>query len=374
MAFPSLACDTCDPMSGVGFVSSWTTQPGGRRGVAAVVLLAVMSCCPGALAQATDAELAVARQLFHESAVLESRGQWAEAAAKLERAIRIKDTPGLRYHLAYCFEKQDQLLRARREYARAGKMIEAGVDAPDVQALLGQARERLEAAIPTVLIEVEPRVERASLLVDGKTRERLGEAVPLDPGSYRIEVAAKGYRTWSLQLEVARADRRRFTARLEALPPPPKVADAPRPEAPPEQDAGAVRDWDGVMVASLAGGGAVAGALVFGVTSTVLSADAGARAESALAEIGEQVVEPDDQPCVNPPESTERACADLAAARGDQTLFRHAAIGGFVVAGVAAIGTAAALWWLWPGESTRDVALLASIGPHGASASVTLRF
>jgi hypothetical protein len=86
--------------------------------------------------EASAADRASARRLFEEATELESRREWSAATAKLGQALEIVETPGLRYHLAYCQEEQGLMVEALRNYERAQQMIAAGTKAPDVAELL----------------------------------------------------------------------------------------------------------------------------------------------------------------------------------------------------------------------------------------------
>src|SRR5690606_8548188 len=71
---------------------------------------ALLLVAPSAGAEPTATELAVARRLFREATQLEERQRWDLAAQKLREAIRIKETPGLRFHLAHCQENMGLLV------------------------------------------------------------------------------------------------------------------------------------------------------------------------------------------------------------------------------------------------------------------------
>src|SRR5262245_45898151 len=93
----------------------------------AVVAGALTVLCPvTALAEPTATELAVARRLFAEAVDLEHDERWELAASKLRDALAIKDTPGLRFHLAHCEEKRGHLVEAMLNYDRASELIAAG--------------------------------------------------------------------------------------------------------------------------------------------------------------------------------------------------------------------------------------------------------
>lgn len=157
---------------------------------------ACLSLCPTALAaEPTSTELAVARRLFQEATDFERRRSFPEAIAKLRDALEIKETPGLRFHLAHCEEKVGLLVEAMLDYERAADLLASGVRADDVEQLLGPARRALEARLPTLRIAVPGGLEQLRVSLNRRTVSRaiVDRAAPINPGSYRVEVAATGY-------------------------------------------------------------------------------------------------------------------------------------------------------------------------------------
>src|SRR5690349_9230742 len=91
--------------------------PAALRGGACALLLS--SLVTIARAEPSAAEIKTARQLFAEAESLRSKGDCRTAAEKLRLALQIKETPGLRFHLAHCEERLGQLVQADADYRRA---------------------------------------------------------------------------------------------------------------------------------------------------------------------------------------------------------------------------------------------------------------
>lgn len=102
-----------------------------------------------AYAAATPTEIAVARRLFAEAVELEEAADWLAAEARLREILRIKATPGVYYHLAFCMEKQESLVEASVNYSRARELIASGVLADEVERLLDGREASLRERIPT---------------------------------------------------------------------------------------------------------------------------------------------------------------------------------------------------------------------------------
>ena len=169
-------------------------------------------------AQPSATELAVARRLFEDAVRLEHESRWELAASKLRDALAVKDTPGLRFHLAHCEEQLGRLVEALISYDQARELIAAGAKAPDVEALLEPARSALEKRVPYLLLVAPAEVERLEVELDGKAvaRSVLGRPAPVNPASHRIVARAPGYKDYNEELQIAEGERR--TLQLDMIP------------------------------------------------------------------------------------------------------------------------------------------------------------
>lgn len=173
-----------------------------------------------ALAQEpTAAEIAVARKLFGEATELEGKKEWAEAEGKLREALKIKETPGLRYHLGYCLEQQSKLVAALVEYDRAAEMIDRGTKAPDVAELVGPARDGVKKRVSTVSLKMPKDLESAEVRIDGVVIKAalMDKAIPVDPGKRVVAVTSPGRQAFRRELEVGEAEAREIEVDLPRL-------------------------------------------------------------------------------------------------------------------------------------------------------------
>src|SRR5262245_13115898 len=74
-------------------------------------------------AEPTKTEVAVARQYFEQANAAERENRWADAIEDLNRAVAIKETAGLRYHLGFAKENMGMLVDAMLEYQRAAGLL-----------------------------------------------------------------------------------------------------------------------------------------------------------------------------------------------------------------------------------------------------------
>ncbi|HWA76181.1 MAG TPA: hypothetical protein VG937_27770 [Polyangiaceae bacterium] len=185
----------------------------------------LLAATPAECLAASATELAVARRLFEDAVRLEHESRWELAASKLRDALAVKDTPGLRFHLAHCEEQLGHLVEALINYDQARELIAAGAKAPDVEALLEPARSALEARIPTLLLVAPAEVEQLEVELDGKALARsvVGRPAPMNPAKHRVLARAPGYRDYDEEVLLIEGERRTVQLNMVRLP----VAAAP---------------------------------------------------------------------------------------------------------------------------------------------------
>ncbi len=170
-------------------------------------------------AEPTPAEIAVARRLFREATQLENEKKWDQAEAKLREAVAIKDTPGLRYHLAYSQEQQGKLVEALVDYDRADEMMQHGAAAADVGKMLGPARDSLRKRVPKIKLLLPKDLAGAVLEVDGErvSSTVMHQPIPVNPGKHVVRVSAPNRQTFQQTLPMAEGETREVKVTLRAL-------------------------------------------------------------------------------------------------------------------------------------------------------------
>ena len=349
--------------SGRCSAARWLKSPRRPR-VASWYALALLCVCSPALAEPNAEQLLRARELFHEAERLEGASRWHAAVLKLQEAISVKETPGLRYHLAFCQQRMGQLVQALGNYERAGALIAAGAEAPDVSDRLGAARADLEARIPTLTVRLSESSERLRVQIDDQalTASQLGRPVRLDPGTHHVRIDAVEHRPLALEVTLAERERQLVEPKLE-----PRVTPADR-SAPAQAllpDAGP----SPTRTVVLASGAAVTlAALGVGIGYSIARAGAERRAADARADL-DAYGGTDPSACYDPnDDQIAAACAELAEANRDGIRASDRATGGFVAAGILAAATAAT-WYFW---APRGTATSWAVG-GGPTAGVGLR-
>jgi len=333
----------------------------------------------------TPTELAVARRLFNEAEVLQKKERWDEAALKLREAIRIKETPGLRYHLAFCEERMGLLVEATIDYDRARELIEhGGVVAKDVEKMLPDAQKALSRRVPSIVIVPPASVTSVRASIDGRSLAPsvLGRPAPVNPGLHRVVVSADGYRDFVAEVTLTEGERRVVTAKLapERAEAPPSSAE-PATERQPEnrekhessEKSTPIPARTYVLVGEVA---VTAASLAVGVTFLI----AGSRADDRVARANDSVDRVARDNGVMPPvcsrtqtiADVQERCADLARAVNDRDRYELLSTIGFVGAGVGALATLGTFVF-WPAE-TKSVAITPYGGPSGFGLGARVAF
>lgn len=344
--------------------SHWLT--GSRWRSAATLVALQLTFAPAAKGAASAEERAVAADLFRQATEARESGEWQRCERQLERAIDIVETPGLRFHLAYCKEQQQRWVEALVDYRRAGELIANGEAASDVSELLPDAIRRLEVRLPRLELSLDPVPEGTELYLDGQRRstQLLGHAIPLDPGTRRVEVIADGYEVFAHQVTLLPSEHQTLevvlvpkeTDTLAAAP----MAGSPRETSDArEPTSSALSTKTYVMLAE-----AVVGAVGFGVgVAFSIRADDLEQSRATLAdELGAATA------CGDSPVPR---CERLSSLVDDVEEAQTIATAGYVT---GAVGAAAlvATWLLWP--ENEAVAVTISPSQQGLLTTMQVTF
>lgn len=156
------------------------------------VAVALALCATGLRADSPSSEqLETARKLFAEAERDQRAGHWVEALRKLLDVASIKETAGVRFHIASCQEQLGKLLDALESFRRAHRLAQ-GNRVDDVLQLVAPRIEGLRARVPTLTIRIQPRenIGAVTVMVDGTrmNQTRIGMPVDVDPGEHDVEV------------------------------------------------------------------------------------------------------------------------------------------------------------------------------------------
>lgn len=146
-------------------------------------------------AAAQDSDIERARTLFDEAGELERQGQWSAAQEKLRAAIRIRETPHLRYALGWALENDDKLLEAKVEYETAMRLASQKQGADDVARLASTRLAEVEKKTPLVQVRIPGGASAGvRVVVDGRAAPMKEDllTLPVNPGSRVIRIERPG--------------------------------------------------------------------------------------------------------------------------------------------------------------------------------------
>ena len=343
-----------------------------KKGTLAWICALLLGTSPLA-ADPISAEIVLARSLFAEARAAEEAKDWSLAASKLRDAIAIKETGGLRFHLAYCEEQQGLLVEALVDYERSDDLT-VGTN-EEFRTQLPAKREGLRRRIPTITLLAPPKPPNLTLTVDGHPMPAavIGKPIPLNPGRHTVAVSAAEHTTFTTQVSLSETDavvanavlsplpKRQMVSTLKPLPAavlgdpaPPTVPDVSTSTGPHARTYVLI----GEAVVALAAAGV-------GIGYTLRASSEDESADTALQGLGK-----DGCNHVNRPSNAQKCSAfeDASdAAKSDQLVARIAFIG----AGVAAASFVGTLI-LW--RPSAKVAIIPSLVPGRAELSVSAHF
>lgn len=298
-------------------------------------------------AEPPPTEIALARRLFADARTAEESKDWPTAASKLRDAISIKETSGLRFHLAYCEEQQGMLVEALIDYERAEDLSADKND--DFRAQIPARRTALQKRIPTVTLLFSRDPASAHLTIDGRSvaSASLGKPIPLNPGKHAFVVSTPGFVPFNTELSLSEGDAIVTNVVLTLESNGDAVSTLPTPPAGPPGSPGGGMGTGRVRTYVLVGEGALTlGALTLGIVYTLEGRADDEEAKNAKLRLPGATAEEKRYAC-SPPVKSPVVCADLAAAQDDGPRHRFIARLGFIGAGVGAAAFASTLV-LWP--------------------------
>ncbi len=339
-----------------------------KKGPLTCILAMVLGIAPAG-ADPISTEIVLARALFAEARAAEDAKDWRLAAAKLREAIAIKETGGLRFHLAYCEEQQGLLVEALVDYERSDDLTIGSSE--EFRKQLPAKRESLRRRIPTITLLVPPEPAVMSLTVDGHAMPPavLGKPIPLNPGRHTLVLSAPEYTPFTSQISLGETDAVVANAILTPLPKG-QEASVFKPTPPPAPPLRASNAEVAVSTGLPTRTYVLIGEAAIALSGVGLGIGYGLQASSEddlVASIRRGIMDP--AYCNTDPKPTR--CLELHDAQERANRDRLISRIGFVGAGAAAaafVGTL--IFWRSPAK----VAIIPSFGPGAAQLSVSSHF
>lgn len=209
---------------------------------------------------ASEAEIAAARQLFKEGKDLEAEDRWAEALERFEKVAAVKMTPQVRFHIALSQENLGRLVAAINGFELAAdEARRAGKGAEDVAENAPKRAAALRARVAKLEVHVTGTILQSKVLLDGQAipKALYGSAIPVDPGAHKIEVDTDGTITFRKDVTLEEGQNQPIAIEVHDVekvdePPPPP----PPPPPPADEGLGRLPAYAAAGVGVLALGGA----------------------------------------------------------------------------------------------------------------------
>lgn len=224
---------------------------------------------------AVAAEPEQAEEAFQRGRALLAERRYAEACRAFETSQAADPASGTLLALAYCQELSGLLASAYGNYRAAAELAQREGHAERRAAAADQSNA-LADRVSVLTIVVPPSLSDNTGLrvtLDGAevTREKLGTAMPVNGGTYRVE-AAIGQTSWSATVTVG-GEKDKKTLVVELLPPRrtepvAPVTPAPQPAAPESERAGTNALQNAGLVTAIAGVATVGVGLGFGLVAS----------------------------------------------------------------------------------------------------------
>lgn len=323
------------------------------------------------LAAAPAAAQQTARELFEAGRVLHSKRDYAGAVALYEKAWSKEPS----YEIAANLGQAALAIGNQRQAAKYLAYAVAHAPASDEAARdrLERSLERAEKAVARIQVTVNPPGVRATISIDEREVSELdrSQGSYVNGGEHHISVTAPGFAAAPQTVTVEPGRKYGVQFDLEEVKRTPVV---PGPAAPasvrhhptPEPTSNAK---EAVVIAGLGLTALAVGTGVFFTYQERSSQDEYVALRVALLQ--EAGGEPNF--CASPPPSRAARCAKLAEVNDSRERERALSTAGFVIAGVAVVGTATA-WLLWPegGEHQSSAAVVPL--PGGAAGAYRAKF
>lgn len=174
-------------------------------GIGAALIVLSLTCA--ASAQPSGKHKAAAEALFQEGKALFDQGRYDQACAKFAASQELDAGFGTLMNLGECYERRGMTASAWATFKEAAALA-SSTQRTERETAARERSAHLEGRLAKLLVQLP----EAALALEGLTvrlngtalpRGVWGSAVPVDPGTQHVEVAAPGYETWQTELEVS---------------------------------------------------------------------------------------------------------------------------------------------------------------------------
>jgi hypothetical protein len=137
----------------------------------------------------TASEIATARQWFAEGLAHEEKTEYAPALEFFRRAVQVKKTPQIVYHVGFCESRTGALVEALVDLDNAATLARAAHMDNVVSAAQSELAD-VNTRIPSLEVHVQGDATPSRFVVDGSAiaLSMLRSKMPLDPGEHTVTI------------------------------------------------------------------------------------------------------------------------------------------------------------------------------------------
>lgn len=159
-------------------------------------------------------------KIMFESATADQRsGKWSDALDKLEYVASVKETAGVRFHMAVCQEALGMLTKSLESFERA-QSIARETNSADVLRLVSSEIERLRAVVPSIAVEAPAKYQALVVQIGKEAKRKYVPSTPiyLDAGSHDVVVEVDGVERLNSTVTLREGQREKLRVREDRIP------------------------------------------------------------------------------------------------------------------------------------------------------------
>ena len=155
--------------------------------ICAVCALALGATLPAPARAQPASEIAAAKQWFTEGIAFEEKGDFAQALERFQRALQVKKTPPIQFHVGLCQARTGALVEGLVSLERASELAKAEHNQQVEDAAAGELAN-LRPRVPMLEVSVTGEGKPTSLSLDGVAISTavLDAPIPVNPGKHQL--------------------------------------------------------------------------------------------------------------------------------------------------------------------------------------------
>lgn len=207
------------------------------RSVLSLVACLWIASASSVSAQAEDATVVRARELFKRGVDAYDRGVYYDALQAFQEAYALRPHPSVRVNIANCYDKLDRPAEAIQNFEQ---FLGSGAGTAKQQEEVVKALDQLRKRVGRLLLHVSPDGAKVVIDANDPMRAPISDVVLLKAGRHQLTVSLDRHETAMRVIDVAAQGTTELTINLpridstpEIAAAPPQAATGPQPQAAP---------------------------------------------------------------------------------------------------------------------------------------------